>query len=220
MISFVKGQLVSKSAQSPKGPYFIVDLHGMGFEIASSSRSVESAPQPGETCLLYTSLIVREDAMSLVGFNSREERDLFNILHSAQGVGPKVALAILSALSVSEIAQAVMGGNHKPLTVAKGVGPKLAQKITVDLKEKMTQWRKLDGIALEVGGSGFDADFSPSPEAGNAFYEAENVLISLGYSPEEVRHSFTALSKDAQPENLQDSETILRESLRWLAHQA
>ena len=180
-------------------------------------RSVESAPLQGETALLYTSLIVREDAMSLVGFNTREERDLFNILHSAQGVGPKVALAILSALSVPEIAQAVMSDNHKMLTVAKGIGPKLAQKITVDLKEKMTTWRQLEGQQIETG---LDMASSSLPkELRQARHEAENVLLSLGYSNDEIQRSFqdVAQQSKADEKSLSDSEFWLREALRWLA---
>lgn len=217
MYSFLRGQLVAKYAQSPKGAYFIIDVNGVGYEVGSSMRSVESAPLPGETALLYTSLIVREDAMTLVGFNTHEERDLFNILHSAQGVGPKVALAILSALSVPEIAQAVMSDNHKMLTVAKGIGPKLAQKITVDLKEKMTAWRQLEGPHLDVG---FDASSASLPkEQRQARHEAENVLLSLGYSNDEIQRSFQDVVQQSKLEgnNLSDSELWLREALRWLA---
>jgi len=216
MISRVRGQLVFKSAHSPKGAYFVVDVHGLGFEVATSQRSIVSAPPVNTEICLYTAMIVREDAISLVGFNSHEERDLFQILNSAQGVGPKVALAILSALSVPEIAQAVMSGDHKTLTAAKGVGPKLAQKIVVDLKEKMLQWRKQDGEDIWADGSssGMGGDAHPT---GQAWLEAENVLLSLGYSPLEISRCF-AIQVKAIPEA--DAEKILRESLRWLAQAA
>ncbi len=206
MISFLKGQLVGKAAESPKGPYFLLDVHGVGFEVLSSSRSIQSASPVGETIQLYTSLIVREDAMSLVGFNSREERDLFNILQSASGVGTKVSLSLLSTLSVSEIAQAVVAGQHKPLTAAKGVGPKLAQKIVLDLKEKMTSWRQ-DAVHIST----------EAPILTNAaFSEAEAVLLSLGYAYDEILQSFKALQqeKGVAPST---SEEILKEALRWLA---
>lgn len=215
MISRVQGQLVFKSSHSPKGAYFVVDVHGLGFEVATSQRSVNTAPPVNSEICLYTAMIVREDAINLVGFNTHEERDLFQILNSAQGVGPKVALAILSALSVPEIAQAVMSGDHKTLTAAKGVGPKLAQKIVVDLKEKMLQWRKQDGDEIWADGhAGSAAEGRPT---GQAWLEAENVLLSLGYSPLEISRCFVAQVK-AIPEA--DSEQILRESLRWLAQAA
>ena len=211
MFSFIKGQLVAKAVESPRGPFFLVDVHGVGFEVLSSIRSVDSAPQPGDPVQLFTSLIVREDAMYMVGFNSKEERDLFNILQSASGVGVKVALALLSALSVSDIAQAVISNNHKVLTQAKGVGPKLAQKITLDLKEKMMSWRSAD-----FAGSTFVA---PAPERQDAYREAESVLLSLGYASDEVARSFAAVESEAQiaASEPNASELILRESLRWLA---
>ena len=207
MISFLKGTLVGKMADSPRGALFWVDVHGVGFEVLSSRRSVESAAHAGEAIQLYTSLVVREDSMTLVGFNTHEERDLFNILQSASGVGVKVALALLSALSVSEIAQAVVAGNHKPLTQAKGVGPKLAQKMTLDLKEKMMSWRQ-DAVPTTL---------EPAFQATPAFSEAEAVLLSLGYSYEEVVRSFKALQQNASTTD--NAETILKESLHWLATQ-
>lgn len=209
MISSVSGILTNKVSNGPRGAYFEVNLHGLGMEVMSSQRSVESATTVGETVMLYTAMIVREDSMSLVGFNSREERDLFNILNSASGVGPKVALALLSALSVSEIAQAVVSEQHKILTVAKGVGPKLAQKMTVDLKEKMTRWRQEDSHTA----------IQPATRTDNeAFREAEAVLLSLGYSLGEVSKSFTGIETDLgiDPEKT-SSEEILQSSLRWLA---
>lgn len=207
MLSFIKGQLVGKSYESPRGAYFLVDVHGMGFEVLTSQRSVQSSPQPGETVQLFTTLIVREDAMFLVGFNTKEERDLFNILQSASGVGTKVALSLLSALSVSEIAQAVVSNNHSLLTKAKGVGTKLAQKMTLELKEKMMNWRSSD-ISVSI------ASAAASPADTEAFREAESVLLSLGYQPDEIARSFKALENEQQKAS---SEVILRESLRWLA---
>lgn len=215
MISFVSGIVVNKAAASPRGPYFEVNLHGLGLTVLTSARSVESGPQIGETAEIYTSLVVREDALYLVGFNTREERDLFDILHSASGVGTKVALSLLSALSVSEIAQAVVSGNHKPLTAAKGVGPKLAQKMTVDLKEKMTAWRTEDMGRLAATGT-----VMPGAPGGAAFAEAEAVLLSLGYGPDEISRSFNTVTKRHMSAEALSSEEILRESLGWLTTHA
>jgi holliday junction DNA helicase RuvA len=208
MLSFLKGILVAKKEVSPKGAYFVLEQQGLGFEILSSSRSVASSPAVGDPIQLHTSMIVREDAIFLVGFNSIEERDLFNILQNASGVGVKVSLALLSALSVSEIAQSVVSGNFKPLTSAKGVGPKLAQKMVLDLKEKMNAWREL-AIHHHL-----EAQWEKEERV--AFIEAETVLLSLGYSSEEVMSSFKELQGrfvDQDP----SSEEVLKESLRWLA---
>ena len=210
MLSFVKGTLVAKALESPRGAFFLVDVHGMGFEVLSSQRSIQSSPQPGEQVQFFTSLIVREDAMFLVGFNTKEERDLFNILQSASGIGTKVALSLLSALSVSEIAQAVVSNSFTVLTRAKGVGNKLAQKMTLELKEKMMNWRTVD----------FAAGVSPvslPPAQEEAFREAESVLLSLGYQPDEIGRSFKALAARPEDAETSNSEIILREALRWLA---
>ncbi|HEY9685751.1 MAG TPA: Holliday junction branch migration protein RuvA [Coleofasciculaceae cyanobacterium] len=207
MLSFIKGTLVGKTIESPRGAYFLVDLHGMGFEVLSSQRSIESSPMPGEQVQLFTTLIVREDAMFLVGFNSKEERDLFNILQSASGVGVKVALALLSSLSVSEIAQAVISNNHSILTKAKGVGTKLAQKMVLELKEKMMNWR-----SVEFSGAARTLETSGPKNEG--FLEAEAVLLSLGYQPDEISRSFQSVEGELRESS---SEVILRESLRWLA---
>jgi Holliday junction DNA helicase RuvA len=206
MLSFLKGLLVNKAYESPKGAYFLVDMHGMGFEVLTSHRSIESSPLVGAQIQLFTALIVREDAMFLVGFNTKEERDLFNILQSASGIGTKVALSLLSALSVSEIAQAVVSNNFNLLTKAKGVGNKLAQKMTLELKEKMMNWRSADFV------SGLEAAGLSNPS--ESFVEAESVLLSLGYQQEEIQRSFKAIEGDVEKDS---SEIVLRESLRWLA---
>jgi Holliday junction DNA helicase RuvA len=181
-------------------------MHGMGFEVLTSQRSIESSALPGEQIQLFTALIVREDAMFLVGFNSKEERDLFNILQSASGIGTKVSLALLSALSVSEIAQAVVSNNYNLLTKAKGVGNKLAQKMTLELKEKMMSWRSADFVS--------NLQSLDTTQHSEAFNEAESVLLSLGYQPDEIIRSFKALEKDLAEDS---SEVILRQTLHWLA---
>lgn len=205
LFTFLKGLLVAKAQQSPRGAYFVVEVQGIGFEVLSSERSVASSPPVGETVQVFTSLVVREDALTLVGFNTKEERDLFVILQNASGVGVKVALALLSTLSVSEIAQAVVSENFKPLTAAKGVGPKLAQKMVLDLRERMTTWRE---TAMDMETLGEWPQVTDK-----AFIEAETVLLSLGYTREEVMRSFQSLQLGVSP----TSETVLKESLRWLA---
>lgn len=211
MYSYLKGQLVAKAEESPKGAYFIVDVNGVGYEILSSSRSVASSPPVGDVAQVFTSLVVREDALFLVGFNTKEERDLFNILQNANGVGIKTALALLSTLSVSEVAQAVVSENFKPLTAAKGVGPKLAQKMILDLREKMTSWREAAMGALET-----TAEWGQFSE--KSYVEAETVLLSLGYTREEVLRSFQSLESAAAAASFKaNSEEVLKESLRWLA---
>jgi holliday junction DNA helicase RuvA len=218
MLAFVSGLVAEKVIDSPRGTYVVVDSHGMGFEILTSMHSAHQIPDLGEPVRMYTALIVREDAMSLVGFISRDERDLFQILQTASGVGTKVALALLSSLSVSEIAQAIVAGDHKPLTAAKGVGGKLAQKMVLELKEKMSQWRGTASTVIYSFPNSEKLAQVRDSKNSEAFSEAESVLLSLGYHPEEIARSFVSIH-GTEGEHLDklSAELILRDSLRWLA---
>ncbi len=213
MITYVRGTLTGKMDQSPRGALLIVDVQGMGYEVLTNERSIRQAPAIGEEVHVFTTLVVREDAMILVGFVNRDERDLFNILQSASGVGVRVALALLSDMAVTDIVQAVVLDEHKPLTVAKGVGPKLAKKIVLELKEKMKAWRE---VALR-----FSTDIKTEghvlPRNSEAFIEAETVLLSLGYEQNEVSESLKAVQTELEEEGSPTSEVVLRESLRWLS---
>jgi Holliday junction DNA helicase RuvA len=212
LFSFLSGTVAEKIPQSPHGAFLVVDVHGMGFQVQTSERCILQCPERQQPVLVHTHLVVREDAMVLVGFLSREERDLFQILQSASGVGVKVALALLSAMPVSEIVQAVISGNHKPLTAAKGIGPKLAQKIILELKEKMMAWRDIADL------SPTDAD-DALPVSSAVFLDIEAVLLSLGYTQHEINQSVRAVlqQENAEPDS---SEWLLREALRWLSRQA
>ncbi|MGE0199526.1 MAG: Holliday junction branch migration protein RuvA [Candidatus Melainabacteria bacterium] len=215
MLSHLCGQLVARTEHGPQGATLVVDVQGIGFEVMTSLRTVQAGSLLNAPIQLFTTLIVREDAMTLVGFLTREERDLFRILQSASGVGARMALSLLSSLSVADIAQAIMGGHHKVLTTAKGVGPKLAQKMTVDLKEKMTAWRQ------QAISQGLNLDSADNPEWNGSeramLAEAEAVLMSLGYQPAELARCFTRQASE-KPQ-WQSAEDVLRDSLKWLAQQ-
>jgi Holliday junction DNA helicase RuvA len=206
VIVAITGTLVEKGLNTPKGPYLHLSWNGLVFEALSSERSVLAAPAVGQDCQLFTHWVFRENDVSVVGFVSREERDLFATLQTASGVGVKVSLALLSTLTVSEIVQAVVAGQYKVLTAAKGVGPKLAQKIILDLKEKLKDWR---AVASPQADSGLSV---PDTEP---YLEAESVLLSLGYSREEALRALSAAPTPDAP-----SETLLRDALRWLSQQA
>jgi holliday junction DNA helicase RuvA len=140
LLNQLQGTLLEAHPLTPQGCYWVVNVHGLGLEVQSHSKAVSRGPRPGASISLYTQLIIRETEWTLVGFLTREERDMFKLLQSASGVGVKVALGLLECLSVAELAQAVLSGQHKTLTTAKGVGPKLAQKIVLEVKEKMMTW--------------------------------------------------------------------------------
>ena len=154
---------------------------------------------------IYTVLIHREDKMSLCGFLHREDRDIFNILTSVSGVGSKMALTLLDEFESSELIGFVIEGNYKELTRAKGVGPKLAQKIILELKDKLINYQTSEPIKINVSVS----------VDNQAVEDAQTVLVSLGYERKEIQDAMTKamtqISKDAT------AEDILKETLRILS---
>jgi Holliday junction DNA helicase RuvA len=167
MIARLRGVLDGFSAD-----HAVIDVNGVGYLVFASSRTLASLGAVGREVVLHTVMQVSEDDIRLIGFATGEERDWFGLLRSVQGVGAKVALAILSALSVDELHRAVASGDSAMIARAQGVGPKLAQRIVHELKDKA------GGLAL--GGSG-----APSAP-GSASADAVSALGNLGFRPAEA----------------------------------
>ena len=165
----------------------VVECGGVGFKCMISMNTQRSLPSINENVFIFTSLNVREDALSLFGFSTKAEQNCFKQLTSISGVGPKAALAILSELSPDSLAIALASGDTKAITRAQGVGPKLAQRIIVELKDKV----------ISQGADMF-TDVATAPTAGaisaagNA-QEAINALSVLGYQPSEVARVVASL---------------------------
>jgi len=209
MISYLKGILVSKSENSPSGTHIIIEVNNIGYFVLTNKKVISSLPDTGETITVYTSLIHREDTMLLCGFDNKEDRDLFNILQTVSGVGTKVALMLLGELGAYELVSTVLRDDAKSLTRTKGVGPKLAQRLILELKDKMANWREqTDYVSEEV-------QKNTKIENKESYMEAESVILSLGYSRNEATESLDkALTK---AENKDNSEELLRLALQWLA---
>jgi Holliday junction DNA helicase RuvA len=217
MITHLNGQLISQGLQALNdAAYLVIDVQGVGYYIHTSHRclaQIEQEKAVGDDILIHTLQVFRQDDMRLIGFLNREERDLFALLQGSSGVGIKVTLALLSTLTVSDIVQAIVSGEYRRLTDAKGVGPKLAQKMTLDLKEKLTQWQQTRPPHVKTEGAAQTIPDSPS------YQETETVLLSLGYTHHEILNSLKAIASE-QPKLAEkncDAEILLRESLRWLA---
>ena len=158
----------------------VVECGGVGFQCMTTMSTLRTWPKIGGEVTLYTHLNVREDAMDLFGFSSRGELNCFKMLIAVSGVGPKAGLSILSELAPEQVAMAVSAGDSKALTRAAGVGPKLAQRIVLELKDKVAKGF-VDGISLEdVAGA-----TSTAPAAQGAG-QAIAALVSLGYSQSEA----------------------------------
>lgn len=206
MYDYIKGLLTSKSNTS-KGVYLTVETGGIGYLFEATVRDYNSSPQLGEEVKIYSVLLHREDKMSLCGFLHKEARDIFNILISVSGVGSKMALTLLDEFDASELIGLVIEGNYKELTRAKGVGPKLAQKIILELKDKLINYQTKEPIKI--------TSITSSNQNSQALEDAQAVLISLGYERKEIQD---ALNKALLIVSDKDSaEDILKESLKILS---
>ena len=177
MYDYIKGQLTHKS-NTTKG--FFVSLetsNGVGYLIEITSQDYEQISVSEDILKLYTVLIHREDKMGLCGFIKRDVRDIFNILISVSGVGAKMALTLLDEFNSSELIGFVIDGNYKAITRAKGVGPKLAQKIILELKDK---------LKTEEAISKVDSKVKVAIKQDNNSEEAIAALQVLGYNKKEV----------------------------------
>ncbi len=178
----------------------VIECAGVGYACRTTSHTV-SALRPGEEAKLYTYLNVREDAMELYGFVSEQERSCFQLLLSVSGVGPKAALSILSATGPEGLATAILTGNEKALTVANGIGKKIAQRILLELKDKLAKGQ-LPDAPEQYGGGSTVLPQDKSAEAGAA-------LAVLGYGPAEIAAALKGL--DLEVLSLED---IIRQALR------
>ena len=210
MLDYIKGILVSKHAAGAKDASVVIENNNMGYLINTTTRNISLVGSEGTEIKMYTTLIHREDAMLLCGFLNKEDRDIFNILLSVSGVGMKVALVLLDEFSGCDLISVVIRGDFKELSRAKGVGPKLAQKIILELKDKLINWQKTTPIDI----SELTIEDKNIPD--ESLSEAQAVLLSLGYSSQEAKSAIKVACKTAQKDS---SEEILKEALSYLAQQ-
>ena len=205
MFDYIKGIFTCKVSGS-KGCFATVEAGGVGYRFEITERDYSNLPDINAEIKMYSVLLHREDKMSLCGFLRREERDIFNILTSVSGVGSKMALTLVNSFEVSDLVGFVLDGDYKELTKAKGVGPKLAQKIILELKDKLTSY---DGSESVKRVSSSVKISSQNVE------DAQTVLFSLGYSNDEVNLAIEkTLTKIPQTSS---AEEILKESLKVLS---
>lgn len=192
MISFLMGIIEEKNENSA-----IINVNGVGFNINISSNTFSSLPLVGESTKIFTYMSVREDDISLYGFSSIEERDLFNKLITVTGIGPKMALGILSGLSLSDLIIAIIKEDSKLLSKIKGLGKKTAERLCLELKDKLSPISNQET-------SNFEIDYNE-----DAVQMATDTLISLGISKNEAYMLARAnATKDST------AEEIISKSLR------
>jgi Holliday junction DNA helicase RuvA len=206
MIASLKGLILLKSPTT-----VIVDVHGVGYEVFISSRTYDLLPETAAPCFLHVQTVVREDAISLYGFGRPEEKELFLLLITVSGIGPKLALTILSGIGVEELGQAIMAKDLSRLTALSGVGKKTAQRLCVELGERVGT----------IGGMQVGADTSilarTEGEAGS-LADAASALINLGYPQQTAWQALRVAQQqvDGDAETLPVAE-LIRLALRSLA---
>ncbi len=196
MIVHIKGILELKEPSR-----VVLDVSGIGYEVFIPLSTYDHLPATGSECKLFTAHIVREDAELLYGFASEAERDMFGMVTTVSGVGPKIALAVLSGFPIGELQLAIAEGNSKRLASIKGIGKKMGERIVVELRDKVNP---IEALAASTALSG-------DKEKANIVRDALLALTALGFSEDSARKQVQkVLSDDPQ---ISDTETLIRRAL-------
>ena len=183
MIAAVRGEVMVR-----RPDHVVIDAGGVGYRLAVSAETLKAVPAAGSEAFLHAELIAREDSLSLYGFSSEEERDLFRLLTTVSGVGPKVAIATLSGGSTRDLLRAIAAGDAKRFQAVPGIGKRTADRIIVELKEKVAG--ALEEEVAAIGG-----------EEGSARTLARDGLVNLGYAPLEAEQLLDGLD-GTEPQEL------------------
>jgi holliday junction DNA helicase RuvA len=206
MISYLKGIL--SDIQKPGSKIILtLEVNQIGYDLQVVARLLSELPPLGEPVQLFTHLQVREDQMVLLGFGSRDERDLFRQLVSVSGIGPQMAMALLDTLGSEELVQAVISGNTRLISRTPGVGGKTAERIVLELKSKLLEWRQQTGQLLTPSGG----PAIPVQE------EVELTLLALGYTNSEIIQALQSVGRSTTLSKSGDTEAWVREAIAWLS---
>jgi Holliday junction DNA helicase RuvA len=202
MFDYINGTLADKSLSDNSTA--TLDVNGVGYLIYVSQKDFDRLPQINSSIKLFTILIHKEDSMTIYGFLTKDARNIFKILISVSGVGPKMALQLLNAFEPDELSSLVANSDYKSLMKTKGVGQKLAQKIILELKDKFSNFIVVENI------NSFDVN-------NQSFEDAKNVLISFGYSQNEINDALSFASKHVSSSS--NEEDLLKFSLQFLSQE-
>ena len=204
MIAHLSGTLLAKDTST-----VVVDVHGVGYEVHCSSRTSDSLPSLGGSVVLHIHTSVREDAITLYGFSDSSEKRLFLLLNTVSGVGPKLALAILSGLEPAALCTAVSLKDIRRLTSVPGVGKKTAERLCMELAEKVSACTPVHGAP---------AASVPPVSEGFALHDAASALMNLGYAPETAWQAVRTVQRtDPVAAAAMSVGELLRAALRTLA---
>lgn len=192
MIGRLQGQLIEKQP-----PWVVVDVHGVGYELETSMTTLVALPAVGEQVFLYTHLSIRDDAHLLYGFGREHERALFRALIKVNGVGPKLALAILSGMDEDAFMRCVRDDDSKALTKLPGVGKKTAERLIIEMRDRFAGWENGRDAALPL-----EAANGQAASYRNSVADAEAALVSLGYKLTEASKMLADLDGSQSTEAL------------------
>ncbi|CDM95697.1 MAG: Holliday junction branch migration protein RuvA [Limnospira sp. PMC 1291.21] len=184
MIGYLNGTVAGIYKKTGNRVFLWLDVNGVGYELQILPRMQNLDAKIGENLQVFTHLHIRDDLMVLYGFSSMAERDLFRQLVSVSGIGMQLAIALLDTLALPDLVQAIVGGNTGILTKTPGVGKKTAERITLELKTKLSEWRKQAGLPT-VSTSNLSAEIQE---------EVEISLLALGYTTSEVMQALKAIT--------------------------
>lgn len=197
MIGRLQGIILEKQA-----PELLLDVNGVGYELLAPISTFALLGRVGEPATLYTHLAIREDAHQLYGFAQKSDRTLFRTLIKVSGVGPKLALGILSGMDIEAFANCIQHEDLKSLTKLPGVGKKTAERLIIEMRDRLKEWQSSAPLWAQV-------EQNEKAQADAMLQEAESALIALGYKPQDASKMLLKVAKDAQT-----AEELIRLALR------
>jgi len=203
MIGRISGTLIEK--QSPE---LLIDVNGIGYEVLAPMTTIYQLPELGSLVTLHTQFVVREDAQLLYGFSDKQQRVLFRALIKVSGVGPKLALAILSGIEADSFVRSIHDGDTATLVRIPGIGKKTAERLVVEMKDRLKEWQVDSDLPLMAAAN-------PQPASQEMWIqEAEGALIALGYKPTEAAKAISAIK-----EPVHSAEDLIRFALKGMLKQ-
>ncbi|GAB4526987.1 MAG: Holliday junction branch migration protein RuvA [Pleurocapsa sp.] len=211
MISYLKGKMVEIIHSTNNRLFLILDVNDIGYELQIYGRFARQLPTEKDSIIkVFTHLQIQEDKQILYGFASAAERDLFRQLINVSGIGMQLAIALIDTLGISELVSAIVTNNIPTLTKTPGVGKKTAERIALELKTKLAQWRKISGVEIQQSTS--------NAVINNEIKEdLELTLLALGYTNNEIEQAIAAISQDSQLLQNSHLEEWIRSAISWLS---
>jgi Holliday junction DNA helicase RuvA len=206
MLGYLKGTIAALQKTGQR-VILTIEVNNTGYDMQVVPRLLQTLPELGKTVQIFTHQQIREDQLVLYGFESAAERDLFRQLISVSGIGPQMAIALLDTLGLQDLVQAIVSGNTRMLARSPGVGSKTAERIALELRSKLAEWRQQSGLLT-------------APLAGPTLEvqeDAELTLLALGYTTSEIQQALQAVGQStALPKNASAEEWI-RLAIAWLS---